>query len=255
MSWKEDALGESPKKKTRTENVRSGKRSTEDLTRWKRQDFLSQTVYCEKYEELEKEKPVAWITYNDLTLLKMFEVLFGNSFKQIRKETELYAQRRGNSDFNLSLAEVECTVGILFLTITIGFQVLKLLRATTRLGAFDIVDSLPVDSDGNLNPMLFSVDNVFNSFQLIDQWSLRNIPTVGTLRADRLKEVPTSRKKEVLKKNRGYLEVALMSNQGKEKAVVAWKDNGAVIMASNCFGSEPIRKAERWDRKEKKEVF
>ena len=46
-----------------------------------------------------------------------------------------------------------------------------------------------------------------------------------------------------------------MSNQGKEKAVVAWKDNGAVIMASNCFGSEPIRKAERWDRKEKKEVF
>ena len=46
-----------------------------------------------------------------------------------------------------------------------------------------------------------------------------------------------------------------MSNQGKEKAVVACKDNGAVIMASNCFGSEPIRKAKRWDRKEKKEVF
>ena len=46
-----------------------------------------------------------------------------------------------------------------------------------------------------------------------------------------------------------------MSNQGKEKAVVAWKDNGTVIMASNCFGSEPIRKAKRWDQKEKKEVF
>ena len=45
-----------------------------------------------------------------------------------------------------------------------------------------------------------------------------------------------------------------MSNQGKEKAVVVWKDNGAVIMASNCFGSEPIQKAKRWDRKEKKEV-
>ena len=45
-----------------------------------------------------------------------------------------------------------------------------------------------------------------------------------------------------------------MSNQGKEKTVVIWKDNGTVIMASNCFGSEPIQKAKRWDRKEKKEV-
>ena len=26
-------------------------------------------------------------------------------------------------------------------------------------------------------------------------------------------------------------------------------------MASNCFGSEPIQKAKKWDRKEKKEVF
>ena len=60
--------------------------------------------------------------------------------------------------------------------------------------------------------------------------------------------------KEVLKKNRGYFEVVHTSNYGKEKAVVAWKDNGAVIMASNCFDSEPIQKAKRWDRKEKKEV-
>ena len=103
--------------------------------------------------------------------------------------------------------------------------------------------------------MLFSVDNVFSSFQLIDQWFLRNIPTIGTFRADRLKQVPISRKKEVLKKNRGYFQVVLMSNQGKEKAILAWKDNGAVILASNCFGSEPIQKAKRWDRKEKTEVF
>ena len=45
-----------------------------------------------------------------------------------------------------------------------------------------------------------------------------------------------------------------MSNQGKEKAVVVSKGNGAVIMESNCFGSEPIQKDKRWDRKEKKEV-
>ena len=46
-----------------------------------------------------------------------------------------------------------------------------------------------------------------------------------------------------------------LSNQGKERAVVAWKDNGTDIMASNCFGSEQIRKVKRWDQKEKKEVF
>ena len=36
---------------------------------------------------------------------------------------------------------------------------------------------------------------------------------------------------------------------------MAWNDNGAVIMASNCFGSEPIPKAKRLDQNEKKEVF
>ena len=76
-----------------------------------------------------------------------------------------------------------------------------------------------------------------------------------TLRADRMKEVLISSKKDVLKKDRGYFEVPYTSNQGKEKAVVVWQDNGAVIMASNCFGSEPIQKAKKWDRKEKKEVF
>ena len=55
-----------------------------------------------------------------------------------------------------------------------------------------------------------------------------------------------------MKKDRGYFEVAHTSNQGKEKTVVAWNDNGAVIMASNCFGSEAIPKAKRLDQNEKK---
>ena len=66
----------------------------------------------------------------------------------------------------------------------------------------DVSNGLPVDSDGNLTPILLSADNFFNSFQLIDQCSLRNIPILGTLRADRLKKVPISSNKEVLKKHR-----------------------------------------------------
>ena len=46
---------------------------------------------------------------------KVFEVLFGNNFERIRKETERYPQRRGNNNFSLSLAEVKCAVGILIL--------------------------------------------------------------------------------------------------------------------------------------------
>ena len=67
-----------------------------------------------------------------------------------------------------------------------------------------------------------------------------------------MKEVPISSKKDVLKKDRGHFQVAHTSNQGKGKTVVVWKDNEAVIMALNYFGSEPIQKAKRWDRKKKK---
>ena len=35
---------------------------------------------------------------------------------------------------------------------------------------------------------------------------------------------------------------------------MAWKGNAAVIMESNCFCSELIQKAKRWDQKEKKEL-
>ena len=50
-----------------------------------------------------------------MTPLKVFEMLFGNNFKRIRKETKRYAQRRGSSDFSLLLAEVKCAVSILIL--------------------------------------------------------------------------------------------------------------------------------------------
>ena len=42
--------------------------------------------------------------------------VFGNNFEIIKKETESYAQRRGNSDFSLLLAVVKCAFGILILS-------------------------------------------------------------------------------------------------------------------------------------------
>ena len=80
-----------------------------------------------------------------------------------------------------------------------------------------------------MNSWLLSVDNFLNSFQLIDQFSFRKIPIIGTLRPDRLKKVLISSKKEVLDKDRGYFEVIYRSSQGKKKAVVAWKDTEVKI--------------------------
>ena len=40
----------------------------------------------------------------------------------------------------------------------------------------DIIYGLSVDSDSNLKPMFLSVDNLFNSFQMIDHCPLRNVP-------------------------------------------------------------------------------
>ena len=74
-------IDEPPTKKTRTKNVKSRKRSAEERTRWKRQDVSSKTVSYEKYEELEKENPAAWITDNDLKPFKVSGVLFGNNFE------------------------------------------------------------------------------------------------------------------------------------------------------------------------------
>ena len=50
-----------------------------------------------------------------MTPLKVFEMLFGNNFKRVRKETKRYAQRRGSSDFSLLLAKVKCAVSKLIL--------------------------------------------------------------------------------------------------------------------------------------------
>ena len=60
-------VDEPPTKKTRTKNVKSGRQSAEECTRWKCQDFSSKTVYYEKYEELEKENPAASMVDNNMT--------------------------------------------------------------------------------------------------------------------------------------------------------------------------------------------
>ena len=116
----------------------------------------------------------------------------------------------------------------------------------------NLIDRIPRLEDGS-HPLLLAVDNYFNSFVLIQQCSLRGIPIVGTLRADRIQDAPPiSNKTTMEKKSRGAFEVVHYSLDKAETCVVSWKDNGIVIMGSNCYGANPIAQAKRWNRIEKR---
>ena len=54
----------------------------------------------------------------------------------------------------------------------------------------DLIDRIPRLEDGSHMPLLLAVDNYFNSFALIQQCSLRSIPIIGTLKADRIQDAP-----------------------------------------------------------------
>ena len=41
-------------------------------------------IYCKKYQALEQVEPPVWISFEAVTLLQAFEVLFGNNFEHIR---------------------------------------------------------------------------------------------------------------------------------------------------------------------------
>ena len=73
----------------------------------------------------------------------------------------------------------------------------------------------------------------------------------GTLNTNRMYPIPITKKKEVEKNwTRGQIE----STYHEDISVTCWKDNKPVYMCSNQFGEEPLVKAKRWNRVERKYV-
>jgi len=93
-------------------------------------------------------------------------------------------------------------------------------------------------------------DNLFTSLPLLETLSAQGVGATGTLREDRLYEAPLMPKKSMEKKNRGYMEEAFTGCT----SVVKWKDNKVVCVASNKFRKNPIHKAKRWSRVDKKHI-
>ncbi len=95
------------------------------------------------------------------------------------------------------------------------------------------------------------VDNLFTSIDLLDHMGARQLGITGTLRQNRIIGIPLPSKKDAAKKlTRGEAQAVYT----RDSAVLVWKDNQPVYMASNCDDIEPMGQCQRYSQKEKKYV-
>ena len=98
------------------------------------------------------------------------------------------------------------------------------------------------------------IDNFFCSVRLIKFLGSNNIKASGTLRQNRLSKACGLRDKKTLQKEkRGAIAQETASDDCS--TVMAWKDNKVVLFASNCDGSSPEHKVERFCRDAKKKIL
>lgn len=99
-----------------------------------------------------------------------------------------------------------------------------------------------------LNSEIF-VDNFFCSLELIIYLNAKGFDTLGTIRADRLRECPLKSEKELKKTGRGTFDCK--TEKSTKIALVRWVDNKVVTLASSFMGVEPLGSVKRYDKKEK----
>lgn len=90
------------------------------------------------------------------------------------------------------------------------------------------------------------MDNLFMTVPLLQELSSLGIAGTGTMRQNRLNKVPLPKKKEMEKKTvaRG----TSMAVYQEDRAVVVWRDNKAVYMASNKYDAETKSSCKRFCR-------
>ena len=95
-------------------------------------------------------------------------------------------------------------------------------------------------------------DNLFTSFDLLEQLSENGLGGTGTVRQNRLNRVPIAKKKDIEKKSveRGTSQAVFNEDQ----VLVVWKDNKAVYMGSNKYGMDPPSTCNRFNRIQRQSV-
>ena len=93
------------------------------------------------------------------------------------------------------------------------------------------------------------IDNFFTTLPLLDQFRDLKINLTGTIRKDRVRQVPIN---DFKKKSRGTSEA--FQDKDKKLLVVNWQDNSDVIIASNYNDEDSLSlgKCNRWSKTEGK---
>ena len=113
-----------------------------------------------------------------------------------------------------------------------------------------LVSYLP-DQDGSKYHLV--MDNFFTSVKLLKHLKKKNVFATGTIRTNRTeKAAPLQDIKVMEKKPKGTYEVVVDVNS--DLAVVRWKDNKVVTVASTYSGAAPIGKAKRFSHADRRTI-
>ena len=113
-----------------------------------------------------------------------------------------------------------------------------------------VVLDLVISSGEGLGNLAF--DNWYSSTKLISALTAMKIPTISTVRSDRVGDAPFVPDNQMKKKERGEHFHLFDKNIGAH--LVKWNDNSVVNCISNSIGVLPLEPVERFSRKEAKRV-
>ena len=113
-----------------------------------------------------------------------------------------------------------------------------------------VILNLVIGSEGGVGNLAF--DNWYASTKLLSALSAMNIPTVCTVRSDRVGDAMMSSDQQMKKKERGEYEYMYDKNLGLH--LVKWNDNSVVNCLSNCIGVHPLEGVDRFSRKDRKTI-
>ena len=92
-----------------------------------------------------------------------------------------------------------------------------------------------------------AMDNLFTTLPLLDKLTDMGMYGVGTIRENRLQGKPLKKKAALQKETRGTFDYTSYGNN----LLVAWRDNKAVIVATNYLSLNPFSSTKRWSKAEK----
>lgn len=98
----------------------------------------------------------------------------------------------------------------------------------------------------------FYFDNFFTGVSLMLHLNRLGYGGTGTVRENRLKNLPITDNKTMKKSDRGHYESCI--DEGSQLVITRWNDNNVVTVLSNIHSAFPVYKTKRFNRKEKKRI-